>query len=488
MKKVVCLFTLFALSFAAFSKSVSVTTAHTIAFNFYSTRVPSVTAEDLQCAYTAQSVVGGVAVNDFYIFNLTTAPGFIIVSADDRVLPILAYSTESNFIADKKNPEFWYWLDHFKAQINYVISNNIPASDYIAAKWNNMANGGLNRTMTTAVAPMLRSLWDQENPSGTELTYNADCPDDHASNPSDTGRTVTGCVATAMSQVMKYWNWPDTGVGSVTYTQRPDPDGIPAQTANFAVAYHFDSMQIPEVTTPNQYVALLMYYAGVSVYMDYGTYNEDGSAAYVTEGMSPRANECAEYALVNYWRYPSAKGYARSGYSDAAWQDTMLNEMNAHRPVIYAGMDTGRIGGHCFVMDGYELDTFFHFNWGWGGYANCYTLLSNIAAPAAGYMFNNDQQAIIRIIPDTPSGVTTGISSTVAARSIVVYPDPAKDRINIDLLGKTADDISICDINGRVVLHGTQATFDIAGLSNGMYFIKVTADGGVFTEKFIVSR
>jgi len=501
MKRIMICLGLVVAASGTYGKGVDVNTAQTVAYNYYKQKAAIQGLSDLALAYTGTSVVNGASVVDFYVFNLASAPGFVIVSGDDNVMPILGYSAESNFSTTKINSSVQYLLGNYEKQITYVIQNNLSAAINIAENWNSLKSSSpaatrAARTTTASVSPMLTTLWDQEDDGSTILTYNAYCPYDSFATPA--GRTLTGCVATAMAQVMKHWNWPDTGVGTNTYTQYPNPDYLPEQTANFAIAYHFDSMPAPHVNTSNAYVARLMYNAGVSVNMSYGTDAEDGSGAYVTIGYSPVTN-CAEYALKTYFRYPAEKGYQRRHFNQTEWLDSMINEMSSGRPVIYAG--DGNAGGHCWVMDGFDGDSLFHFNWGWSGYYNGYFTVNDLAPNDT---FNNDQEAIIRIMGDTAAlradttvkivktGVTT-ISSP--GNSVLIYPNPATSSINVSFEGLLVSEISITDMEGRVMQRTTPAnsskmiTLPTGDLPDGMYLLRLqTNDQGVLTRKFIIAK
>jgi len=479
-----------------FGKAVDATTALTVAYNFYGTKAQVQGLSDLTLAYTSSSILNGVNTAEFYVFNHVSSPGFVIVSGDDQMTPILGYSTESGFLVTKINASVQYLLNNYKKQADYLILNDFAITPAIANKWANIKSGvvkSAERTTSTTVAALLHTDWDQANETDTTLTYNADCP--YAADASPAAQTVTGCVATAMSQVMKFWNWPDTGVGSHSYTQSPNPDRIPMQTFNFAINYHFDSMQTPRVTIPNSYVAKLMYAAGVSVNMDYGTPDEDGSGSYVTSGMSPVEN-CAEYALKTYFKYPLERGYQRRHYSDANWIDTMVNEVTSGRPVIYAG--SGNEGGHCWVMDGYDDDTFLHFNWGWSGYYNGYFTINNVAPPV-GDTFNYDQEAIIRIMVDTATAhdttvVSTGVNNINAvATDIQIFPNPAAQVLNISASGLMVNRMTITDIEGREVITANYTNnitnaVPVGNLPDGVYLLRLETSQGTVTRKFVIAK
>lgn len=285
----------------------------------------------------------------FYVFNILPAKGFVIVAGDDAVMPILGYSGESNFDPGHIPQNAAKWLEGYKKEIAFIVSKNIAAETAIKSQWQRLKTHGTltinNRPgTTTSVNPLVQTKWDQLP------YYNALCP----------GGSVTGCVATAMAQVMKYWNYPVTGTGFHSYN--PPNNGYGTLSANFgSTTYQWAAMPL-QLAGANPAVATLMYHAGVSVDMNY---SPESSGAYVISAQSPVTN-CAEYALKTYFGYRnSLQGLERANYSETQWVALLKAELDAARPVIYAGFGNG--GGHCFITDGYDNNNFFHFNWGWSG-------------------------------------------------------------------------------------------------------------------------
>ncbi|RPI46042.1 MAG: hypothetical protein EHM46_01055, partial [Bacteroidetes bacterium] len=323
-----------------------------------------------------------------YIFNLTGSEGFIIISGDDMATPVLGYSFESGFDVTDVPLNFRKWMEGYKDQIRYIRAHPGEAS---AAKeeWTSLLEGrdsGIKSSAAT-VAPLVGTQWDQ-SPYVNDL-----CPYDYEYGE----RTVTGCAATAMAQIMKYWNYPKGGSGFHSY----EHDVYGTLSANFGTT-EFDWTSMPDVVgSPNQAVATLMYNCGVSIDMNYGPASSGGSGAYVIIERSP-VTHCVEYALEKYFNYdPSARGVQRANYSDAAWTSLLKEELNAGRPIEYAGFGSG---GHAFVCDGYDSNDFFHFNWGWGGYYDGYFASdaldpggTGIGGGSGGY--NYYQQALVGIKP-----------------------------------------------------------------------------------------
>lgn len=320
----------------------------------------------------------------FYVFNFNNGKGFVIVAGDDAVAPVLGYSFESSFDPAHIPENTAKWLEGYKKQILLITTQHIAATDDIKAQWQQLRSNNSSQQRpgnTSSVNPLVQTKWDQVP------YYNALCP----------GGSVTGCVATAMAQVMKYWNYPATGTGFHSYN--PPDNGYGTLSANFGnTTYQWASMPL-QLTGANGAVATLMYHAGVSVDMNY---SPQSSGAYVISTQSPVTN-CAEYALKTYFGYRnSLQGVERVNYTDAQWIALLKGELDAARPVIYAGFGNG--GGHCFVNDGYDNNNFFHFNWGWSGSFDGYFQVNALnpggvgtGGGAGGY--NSGQQAVIGIQP-----------------------------------------------------------------------------------------
>ncbi|MCX6244260.1 MAG: thiol protease/hemagglutinin PrtT [Bacteroidetes bacterium] len=418
-----------------YGKQVDEMTARTVGQNFFAKRIDSKTLKrisGLELVYTAQSdnrnnSGSGAGGTCFYVFNVNSAQGFIIVSAEDNVAPVLAYSDESGFNVNNIAPDVSWWLNGYKEQIEEVRAKNMQATDEIKSRWESLKTGTgsymLYRSVKT-VNPLEQTTWDQLP------NYNAMCPYDNSANQ----RTVTGCVATGMAQILRYWNAPANGAGFHSYT---DPRyGI--QSANFGnTTYDWSNMPL-SVTGANTAVATLMYHCGVSVGMTYGIAATGGSSAYVVSSQSP-VQACAEYALKTYFGYPNAVGKVRSDYPNKTdWQSLLKTELDGGRPVLYAGLGSG--GGHCFNCDGYDANDFFHFNWGWSGQFDGYFDIDALNPAGTGTGggtggFNSGQQCIIGI--QGPNG-TGSQSSTLdlydfvtATPSDIEYGDAFTVQTNI---------------------------------------------------------
>lgn len=316
---------------------------------------------------TAAEVPSG---NAFYIFNVGSEDGFVIVSGDDRTPEILGYTEHGHYDTKKMPTAMKTLLENYAKEINQIHAV-FPAT---------------RKTVSgNAIAPLLTSQWDQGAP------FNMDCP----ITPEE-DETWTGCVATAMAQVMYYHKWPANTTqpipGYVTYSwgfERPEIAVTAIDWDNMLPVYDDQA-----TSTQKEAVAKLMVLCGTSLQMDYDP--EFSGAG--TPSIPP--------ALINYFDYDrSMKMVGRAAYKLVDWNQLIYDELAAGRPVIYNGASSG--GAHAFVIDGYDKDDLFHVNWGWGGWCDGHFLLSvldpqsNTGAGASsstdGYSFW--QGAIIGIHP-----------------------------------------------------------------------------------------
>jgi hypothetical protein len=400
MKQLYLLATFLIISCLAFGKEIDENTAQQVGRSFLvnSTNSPALKSTvSLKIAYRAGGKSGSStslkASTYYYVFNVDSK-GFVIVAGDDDVTPILGYSDETNFDPAHIPENVAKWLEGYKSEVRRIIENHVKATAEITEAWTRLRNGQGYSTMATqkSVTPLVQTKWNQSP------YYNDLCPYDNAAGE----LTVTGCVATAMAQIMKYWNYPETGTGFHSYNHAQ----YGTLSANFGNnTYQWASMP-NEVNSANSPVASLMYDIGVSVDMNYGPGSSGGSGAYVISAQSPVVN-CSEYALKTYFSYkPTLQGIARENYSTSDWISLLKTEFDASRPVLYAGFGSG--GGHCFVADGYDNNNYIHFNWGWAGAYDGYFEVSALNPEGIGIGggtggFNSGQQAVIGIEP--PSSV-----------------------------------------------------------------------------------
>ena len=335
--------------------------------------------------------------NNLYVFNGEN--GFVLVAADDCARPVLAYSKEFQFKAENMPETIQGWLTSLNDEIQEGIDRKLEATEEIRQAWDLLSQGLMPAPKHRAeVAALVKTHWDQYEP------YNNYCPDG----------SLTGCVATVMAQLMKYWEWPAKGMGSHQYNHAT----YGSISVNFGSAtYDWDNM-VEEMfwdspDAQQRAVATLMYHCGVSVDMDY---SPDGSAAF---------SEDVAGALTTYFDYNSNdiqwKNAAELG-TTAAWLSLLKTELNAGRPMLYRGKSDG--GGHAFICDGYDANDYLHFNWGWSGYCDGYYAFGALDPGAGGSgsgagSYNDQNSAVVGIHPNAiPIAAPENLTASVSDRAV----------------------------------------------------------------------
>lgn len=312
----------------------------------------SVSLTDVSDAKARSSVrrAPGSSVPEYYVFNKGTRDGFVIVSGDDRTEPILGYSDSGTFDYATLPPAMQQLLENYATQIAALRPGDLPA--------------GAAAVVPThpKVAQLMTCTWSQSYP------YNLSCPLDNDGN-----RSVTGCVATAMAQIMYY-----NREKMVTETQATIP-AFESWSHKLRVAavpegapIDWDNMRDNGGSSELQRkaVADLMFYCGASVKMDY---TSSSSGAQVWD---------AYLAFVNYFGFGSSVTYHSGDKTDQEWDQIVYSDIAAGRAVYVSGYNES--GGHAFVADGYDGNRRYHINWGWGGMSDGYYLLTNLTPGQQG--------------------------------------------------------------------------------------------------------
>ncbi len=314
----------------------------------------------------------------YYVFNRGT--GFVIVSADDRATEILGYSDAGPFNIDSLPDNFRSWLSVYATELEGLSS--IPEQTGV------IKTAGESKTRATgrSQSPLLGNiLWDQGDP------YNLLCP-----TLENGEKTVVGCVATAMAQIMRYHQWPQKGTG-LTPSYTTSSNQLKIESVNLAnTTYDWDNM-LPVYNESSTFeekmaVATLMYHCGISVEMDYGT----ESGAFSSD---------VPNALKTYFGYNENMNLLfRDYYTKEEWESIIKTELDEKRPIYCSGSSVD--GGHAFVCDGYDANGLFHINWGWNGLSNGYFILSNLSPSVQGTGgssggYNMNQAIVVGIQPQT---------------------------------------------------------------------------------------
>ena len=344
----------------------------------------------------------------YYVFNANDGKGFVIASGDDVAVPILGYSDTGTFNEDEIPDNMRAWLHGYELEIQWAIEHGYqPAPDATTTTPANniFAGDGFKRDSSPLFAkkngrlkapkndiePMVKCNWDQGDP------YNIQCPQ------YDGKFCYTGCVATAMAQIMYYWGC-TKGNASLgckalpAYTTETRHITVEKLDSVSKFSWMMMGQASPTISAQKSNVAKLMRYCGQAVKMDYDT-----SASGALSSDIPAA-------LVDYFGYDNGLRYVfRTDYSASEWEDLIYNELANGRPVLFDGLTINNniASGHEFVCDGYQLSTNkFYFNWGWSGISNGYFALNalqpnSIGTGGAAGNYAHQSAAIIGIKPTT---------------------------------------------------------------------------------------
>ncbi len=330
-------------------------------FNRQATRVARATN-------LAPKLVVAIDRSELYVINDKANGGYVVVCGDERMPEILGFSPDGNVDADNMPCNMQAWLGEYVAQVAYLREH--PEAK-VSPK---------DSPEREVIPPLMDCLFSQGEP------YNNKCP----INPKTGYRCVTGCVATAMAQIMYRHKWPmetaDVIPDYSTFTLDIGLPEVPITTIDWENILNDYNGNIPFTEEQADAIATLMLLCGCSAQMDYAD----------SSGASSENAANAFYLFFNYDNYLEH----RSRFDDEGWDELLYEELKDGRPVYYSGFSSD--GGHAFVIDGYgyeDLDApYFHINWGWGGQQNNYYLLMDVGG------FNNNQVAIMGIQPMDPEG------------------------------------------------------------------------------------
>ena len=365
-----------------------------------------------QQALSLKRAIRHNSFQNLYIFNVENGGGFVIVAGDDNMPEILGYSEKGSLTPGKIPANVMGLLSYYEKV--GAVADKLPASNRQASN--------------VAIPRLLSTQWDQGAP------YNQYCPMVEGGVAA-----MTGCVATAMAQVINYHRWPQGLTNSVaeyyTTTSHIMMPSLPP------VEFQWDNMT-------NEQIARLMLYCGQAVQMDYQA-QESGANPYL---MVPALCDIFGYSRV-------VRLTGRAGHSDEEWENLLYNELANQRPVIYSGF--GQTGGHTFVVEGYKEGQFY-VNWGWGGNWDGYFQLTNLT-PYDGASFNNDQSAIIGIQP------TASLDDATRPKAVVQYLSPNKKTLNRESSSEPFEVVTITsniasDLSTDASFHLGLALYDDSGL------------------------
>ena len=358
-------FALFAIQ--ANAADVDAATAQSLASKFVKSNVrgrlmsPQAT---LQLAHVEKSL-NDASIADFYVFNTSDGGAFVIVSGDDRAEQILGYGNGSLDVATLP-PNVKWWLDGYKQQIEWLRTTETAAGPRPVRA----------PSRTAPVEPMLTSSWSQGKP------YNDMCPEYQGE------LCITGCIATALAQVMYYWKYP---------AELPPLPSFVTNSLGFTVSalpgtrLDWDNMidKYNRNYTAEQgaAVAVLMRYCGQACYMDY---TPEASGAWEEDQLS---------ALKRFGYSSEATYVERDMTPPSQWEAMLQEDLSEGRPVLYTG--TSYEAGHAFVLDGYDGQGKYHVNWGWGGSSDGYFALDALGTSNmyGDFQFNYYQKMLHGVCP-----------------------------------------------------------------------------------------
>lgn len=297
----------------------------------------------------------------YYVFDYPDG-GFAIIGGDAAAREVLGYCDHGSFNPDRIPDGLKFMLDYYDWQIGQAIEQN-------QQNGNTAPEAASPKTQTagrTTIPAMVKTQWGQDEPFNSQLPKLGP----------EYGSFVTGCVATATAQVMKFWNYPTQGIGCKAIDQEFLLDDDETRTLTFTADFGHTTYEWSKM--PNTYaeytsqaqkqaVGTLMYHVGVAHNMQYGLYDS-------------RAGAICGFVLESHFGYdPNAQHLFRDDYTDGEWENLIYNELRAGRPIIYSG--NSGWSGHTFVCDGYDASLdFFHFNWGWYGDSDGYYPLTGVGA------------------------------------------------------------------------------------------------------------
>ena len=346
-----------------------------------------------------------------YVFNYAGNNGYMILSGDDVAMPVLGYNDRGRIDATNLPPQLEWWLQQYASQIEYATAHGVTSQS---------ATVRPAAPEAEAIAPLIKTHWDQGEP------YNGKCPMLNAQ------RTYTGCVATALAQVMNYFKYPEVGQYSISYN---DTDGCGKRLSLDFTKCRFDWSNMLDTYTPGQYtdaqadaVATLMQATGYSVKMSYAA---DASGALAMN---------IKHALTRYFNYDPNMEYAlRIYYSATQWKQKIIDNLKNVGPILYGGASMLG-GGHSFILDGYDGNGYFHFNWGWSQMSDGYYLLDALNPSALGTGggtgggYNFTQDALFGVQPPTGKPAEPEVIRLTQHGSLTAEVE--NDSLKLDLEGE----------------------------------------------------
>lgn len=477
MRKSIFLFMAALLPFISFAQHRSESSAISIAQSFWNVSRSNLKTVPQSAIGKAKARVAKKSPSfdnkqGYYIVNDEANKRFVIVSADERLYTILGYSDKGIFDPETAPAGLLDMMSDYDEQFHNFSVNS-----------ERISNASNNRMAQVPVAPLLTSEWAQNSP------YNDECPADVSSSTGE--NCASGCVATAMAQVMYYYRYPACGQGANSFTSEDRHIYQAMDFSSFSPDWNsmIDIYDENATSSQKEAIAKLMHACGVSVSMNYAS----SSGAYALD---------MAYSLSHFWKYSPRISYKKKQYySDDEWSRIIYNELSEGNPILYAG--SGNSGGHQFVLDGCDGNGMYHFNFGWSGLGDGYYSLS-ILAPAydiLGYQiplgdYTSGQEMVCYIRPDSEgiaksefcskeglglSEASVGDSKVISG---IIYNLSSVSSLNISSAPKFEGKLGVglFDKDFNFIKSLTDKQISLSG-GNGTYFSRtIRFDASTFTD------
>lgn len=488
-------------TFNAFAGDINRQTARQLASNFMSVKTgeKSLKAADMELVYEIPNTEKGIPA--IYFFNSANG-GFVVLSGNDCMDPVIAYSAESNIDPNNIPPAMLWYLQNFVDNICYYQNNNVQPDAQHVQMWKDLSVCNVQPDNAKYIYKTIKSIWNQDYP------FNYYSPMVTSEDGTDTDKAPVGCVATAMAMICKYWSYPVNPTGYISYYWTEGKTRLSARLDT--VQFNYDLM--PDTAfRGNSYttwwndaqikeVSKLDYMLGLVNHMDFG-YEGSGSVTqyygvdaltkyfkFDKDSIQELSRTSAQWA--NYTGTPNEK--------DTLWAETMGEEVHKKRPVFYTGHDNSSGGvhaGHAFIMERYNTTTKQGwFNWGWGGSGDCWCNVISSTLRTNGYNFSSSHYVIIGIQPPADTlnaGENVAINTVSNETSIApIYPNPSNNWISVpyELGDQNSATLEIVTLDGRVMERRTvfaannKTSINVSNYAKGVYVCRIN---GV-TRKFVV--
>ena len=474
-KKLFFLVTLFCCIGVALAKPVGPDQAKKAALTYIKKAVPAyakLSAESLV------DITSTTPFREFYVFSIDQK-GFILVSGDNNVVPILGYSTSGNFPGENMPDNFRGWLQGYEREIAYIREHSVAESEELNSQWRQLLEDDAP-DFEVIIEPLITTTWAQT------AFYNNTCPLDANAPTGFNGHVPAGPVAVAVGQILRYYRWPEYLPGHY-YTH--STYGTLSTSRNYQPYYYMPNHLTSSSSTDQvDAVSDLLYDIGVFLETNYGA---SGSSAnlYVSDTSYPSAYKL----LKNYCDYIWVRRIQKSSYSNSSWISNMRQQLWNEMPVLYRGSSTAS-GSHVFILDGYTSDDQFHINWGWGGQCDGYYTIGSLNPN--DYDFNSDNSALVDITPPkhniTVSVNPQGAGQVVGTQNgehprgyqyeVAVEPAPGYRVLNMT---RNGEDVEYYAHNFNTLTEDVHITYNLAPVEASDHYYYCTFNEGQ-TEDWVL--